>query len=334
MTSLLCVPRPGGQVAIHDRQLAETLTIGPDDVIETTFMPRAKSGNKSGRPKSSPSNQTTRQPSMDATSLIDGTMKMQDWLNEKSVMGLQKDMNSLLDREDFLNLRKRELLHKTWNDQVYEPIRRQICQKLEGQDWSEVNRRRRVLHKHYIEHINRRGHVYLDTMDNGEYYAQALNDDRPAPIPVYTPELRDPLLSQERERLREDQTILRCQTGNKYTLRDIRDIKLPPLPLVPLGRHGTSCQRWLKMPLGDIESTLRQTSRLRMQGRGTHSGLDFKKWAVMPFDARVVDKEMQTQKKRMFEEKPPYGIPPRQIPKAPFDAYNENNSKHELCVNT
>lgn len=33
------------------------------------------------------------------------------------------------------------------------------------------------------------GHVFLDTMDPSEYYAQALNGHRPAPIKVNAPSL-------------------------------------------------------------------------------------------------------------------------------------------------
>ena len=78
---------------------------------------------------------------------------------------------------------------------------------------------------------------------------------------VYTGPLKDPLLAQERERNREDQVILRCSTGNVYSLSDIEQIKLPTMPLVPLGRHGTNSMTWLEMPLGNIESTPRKASR-------------------------------------------------------------------------
>ena len=56
---------------------------------------------------------------------------------------------------------------------------------------------------------------------------------------VQTQKFRDPLLSQGRERSEEERTILRCMTGYNYTDKDIDQVKLPPLPLVPLGRQGT-----------------------------------------------------------------------------------------------
>lgn len=78
---------------------------------------------------------------------------------------------------------------------------------------------------------------------------------------IATKAFRDPLLSQGRERSAEERTILRCLTGNEYTDKDIEQVKLPPLPLVPLGRHGTDSVRWLEMPLHNIESTPRMASR-------------------------------------------------------------------------
>ncbi|CAG2201077.1 purH [Mytilus edulis] len=78
---------------------------------------------------------------------------------------------------------------------------------------------------------------------------------------VQTQKFRDPLLSQGRERSEEERTIMRCMTGYNYTDKDIDQVKLPPLPLVPLGRHGTDSIKWLQMPLHNIESTPRMASR-------------------------------------------------------------------------
>lgn len=69
------------------------------------------------------------------------------------------------------------------------------------------------------------------------------------------------MLSQQRERTKEEQTILRCLTGNTYSMSDINQVKLPPMPLVPLGRQGTDSVKWLEMPLSNIESTPRKASR-------------------------------------------------------------------------
>lgn len=73
--------------------------------------------------------------------------------------------------------------------------------------------------------------------------------------------LRDPTLLQGDARDTEDQTIIRCTSGSKYRGKSLDTIRLPTLPLVPKGRHGTENDTWLAMPLTDIESPVRQTSR-------------------------------------------------------------------------
>lgn len=73
--------------------------------------------------------------------------------------------------------------------------------------------------------------------------------------------MRDPLLSQGKERSKEDRLLFRCITGSTLTEREMDQVNLPPLPLVPLGRHGTENRTWLAMPMGDIESPVRQSSR-------------------------------------------------------------------------
>ncbi|XP_070190061.1 uncharacterized protein [Littorina saxatilis] len=214
MSSLLCVKSLDGKVEMHNKTVAEDLAV-EDDTMPRSFMPMKSAAKRtskkiSKRPMSTPNLQTDNTaPGMDAGYLINNTLKMQDWigkkqatdLQEKSVMenigvlqlysplldtekSLVHDLNEYLEHTDLLELRKRELLHKNWNEKVYEPIRRQILAAMNGQDWTEKDRRRRELHCQYLEHVNRKGHVFLDTMDKGEYYAQALYCHRPAPITV------------------------------------------------------------------------------------------------------------------------------------------------------
>ncbi|XP_048765589.1 protein FAM228B-like isoform X29 [Ostrea edulis] len=327
MASLLCVKQPGGKVKMHSSELIEELMIDSKDHITTMKMSKSDVYRRRQKRPMSTSVIQTRE-GVDSKSLIGQTLRVQDWLNEKTVKGLQfaipqawveqqivnstymkersdmetkearelynpllevegtfvRDMQNVVKSKDVLDLRKREMLHKKWNDRVYEPLRGKIIDVMDGEDWPELDRRKRELHKQYLEFVNQKGHVFLDTMDPSEYYAQALNGHRPAPIKVYfsekkvvfnvpdsrpvtapaqiaTKAFRDPLLSQGRERSAEERTILRCLTGNDYTDKDIEQVKLPPLPLVPLGRHGTDSIRWLEMPLHNIESTPRMASR-------------------------------------------------------------------------
>ncbi|KAK3608393.1 hypothetical protein CHS0354_035390 [Potamilus streckersoni] len=348
MASLLCVKQPGGTVQVHDAEIKDIL------VADSTKEPLQLPKRKSKRPQTSP----LLRGNMDAQSLIGQTMKVQNWLNEKTIRSVQqarmelgtdeeksdletkaarkmysplleteatfvKSVEDFLNTHDVLSLRKKEVLHKKWNERVYEPMRKKVVEVMnDGQEWQELDRRKRELHKQYLEFVNEKNHVFLDTMDPREYYALALNGHRPAPIKVCfsyyisgdnenepqveTRLLRDPLLSQGRDRNEEERTILRCMTGHHYTDKDIEQIKLPPLPLVPLGRHGADSISWLEMPLGNIESTPRKMSRRRMHGIFNDNQLNFEEWSKIQYNHEATDKELKIQKKRSFKEKPPF----------------------------
>ena len=350
MTSLLCVKQPGGKLQIHNNDAIEELMIDSQDHISTTMMNRsAMQRRRSKRPYSTPASSKPGS-GMDSKSLIGQTLKVQDWLNEKTVKNLQersdveskaarklynplletestfvRDMEDYVSHKDVMDLRKKEMLHKKWNDRVHEPLRKKIIEVMDGSDWPELDRRKRELHKQYLEFVNEKGHVFLDTMDPKEYYAQALNGHRPAPIKVQTQKFRDPLLSQGRERSEEERTILRCMTGYNYTDRDIDQVKLPPLPLVPLGRQGTDSIKWLQMPLHNIESTPRMASRRRMQGVFNRCNVDFEEWSQAQYNHGLVDEELHIQKKRMFKETPPFNRPPKVIHSTKKVTYDTNS---------
>lgn len=333
MTSMLCQKQSGGQVHVHDSGYVEGLMVDENDRIRSMMMSRDKTmSRRRVRPNTTPSPSRN----MDSNSLIGQTMKVQHWLNERTVKTLQeksdleaqatrklyspllqtentfvKDVEDYISNKDVMTLRKKEVLHKKWNERVYKPLRKKIIEAMDSNDWPEVDRRKRELHKQYLEFTNQKGHVFLDTMDPEEYYAMALNGHRPAPIKVETRPLHDPLISQGRERAEEERTILRCMTGYRYSDKDIDQVKMPRMPLVPLGRHGTDSVRWLKMPLSNIESTPRLASRKRMFGVFNKSKIDFDVWSRTPYNHNAVDKELQIQKKRQYSEdqKPPFGRP-------------------------
>lgn len=339
MASLLCVKQQGGKLQVHNNDAIEELMIDSQDHITTTMMNRSavQRRRSSKRPYSTPAGAKPGT-GMDSKSLIGQTLKVQDWLNEKTVKSLQeksdveskaarqlynplletestfvKDLEEYVCHKDVMELRKKEMLHKKWNDRVHEPLRKKIIDVMDGEDWPELDRRKRELHKQYLEFVNEKGYVFLDTMDPREYYAQALNGHRPAPIKVQTQKFRDPLLSQGRERSEEERTIMRCMTGYNYTDKDIDQVKLPPLPLVPLGRHGTDSIKWLQMPLHNIESTPRMASRRRMQGVFNQCNVDFEEWSQSQYNHSLVDEELHIQKKRMFKEVPPFNRPPKKV---------------------
>ena len=62
--------------------------------------------------------------------------------------------------------------------------------------------------------------------------------------------------------------------------------------------------------------------RRRMHGTFNQSQLDFEQWSRAQLDRAQVELEMQTQKKRMFKEVPPFKIPPRELPPSYLEPRN------------
>ena len=73
--------------------------------------------------------------------------------------------------------------------------------------------------------------------------------------------LADPLLHLQDKRNEEERVVLACNLGETLSNKEIEYRRLPDLPLIPLGRHGTKCSSWLDMELTDIQSDVRVRSQ-------------------------------------------------------------------------
>ena len=67
-----------------------------------------------------------------------------------------QDVGDYLAHKDLVDLRKREVLHKRWSDQVFEPIRSKILDAMDGTQWDHLDRRKREMHRQFLEHTNKR----------------------------------------------------------------------------------------------------------------------------------------------------------------------------------
>ncbi|XP_070567527.1 protein FAM228B-like [Ptychodera flava] len=319
-----------GSITVHTPDCVESLKIDHDDRIYTTMVRRAnKQRLLSRRPWSTPNpNRSTASVASSRASTasvrsLDNMTKIQNWISEKSIRNIQekadpeskqtkkmymslldeeegfvKDVDDFVKNKEYLDLRKKEMLHKKWSERVYEPLQAQVYKEMK-QEYPEVERRKRNLHDDYVEYCNRRP-VFLDTMSKADYNPLQLQVPRPAPIVAETQTFDDPLIAQEKVRNEEDRITIRCQTGKTLSDRDVERYRLPSLPLVPLGRHGTECSTWLRMQLHDIDSQVRYQSRRRMRSNFNETHFDFDEWGKMSFDSKIVDEEMQCQKKRMY----------------------------------
>lgn len=89
MASLLCVKQPGGKVSVHSSDVVDELMIDSKDHIRTMKMNKSDVYRKRTR---RPMSTSVIQSKVDSKSLIGQTLRVQDWLNEKTVKGLQFDI--------------------------------------------------------------------------------------------------------------------------------------------------------------------------------------------------------------------------------------------------
>ncbi|CAL1532798.1 unnamed protein product [Lymnaea stagnalis] len=338
----LTTKKQSGKLTIHDKDVVDHVILDSQKAKSEFELQKSKQPTKmsdsviSSLPKTPSTISVTKLP-------LNKSANAQNWLDKETIKELQertdqetlsakklysslleteqtfvKKLDDLLTHKELVDLRRKELLYLKWSEQVFEPIRKKIVEAVDGSDWLHLDRRKREMHRQFLEHVNKRGYVFLEDDDREQYYGQALNDHRPAPIKITTEVLKDPLLTLSRKRAEEERTILQCSTGYKYSDKDVETVKLPPLPLIPLGRHGVDSRKWLQMPLTNIESESRMRSRNRMLGINTKSLIDFSAWAQSGFDPKLVEQELQIPRRRTFLEKPPFGKPPVEIPKTSF----------------
>jgi len=184
---------------------------------------------------------------------------------------LQKNMNDYLAHVDEMNEHKRRVLNKKWHEQTYLPLSAKIQEEMNCDKFYNFDRRKRALYDNYLSHRNKKGHVFLDVISTDEYDPMSLNADRPGPLKATVPKLQDPLLHLENKRNTEDRSVLACDLGLRpvttLTDREIERLRLPKLPLVPLGRHGTTCRKWMQMKSLDIQGEERIRSQAKMDGQ-------------------------------------------------------------------
>lgn len=257
-------------------------------------------------------------------STFDNSEKIRNWINEKSIKGIQeradsdlhrtrevyepvletentfvKDINNFLSHQKLTQQRKKEILHKKWNDRVYEPIADQIELIMQGDYYPEVRNVRLKEFQNYLNHRNTLGHVFLETYDAVQYDPmKVVGFDRTYDKnKVKFNRSVDPLLSQQTFRKNEDQTIIRCETGRAESARQYESRLAPKLPMIPQGRHGIGSREWLKFPEGDIDSKIRFESRKRMRGYLLNGEYDYRQWEAPNNRVQSVDWESENSEK-------------------------------------
>uniref|UniRef100_A0A3Q1GA12 Uncharacterized protein n=1 Tax=Acanthochromis polyacanthus TaxID=80966 RepID=A0A3Q1GA12_9TELE len=81
-----------------------------------------------------------------------------------------------LELRDELELRRKELLHKSWTERVWFPLQRKVEQHLSSWGPTEAERRRSSF-RNYLQQRQAEGFVFLETYDVNEYSPFPLKND-------------------------------------------------------------------------------------------------------------------------------------------------------------
>ncbi|KAM6085986.1 protein FAM228B isoform 2-T4 [Theristicus caerulescens] len=148
-----------------------------------------------------------------------------------------REVDRYLRHNDFLNLRKKEILYKKWLEDISEPVLQKIEDKMDSQSSEEISKRREQQLSLYLNYCKKK---------------------------VSIPTLQDPLLKGIQRKFIETGIIKQCETGRPCSTRELNELSKAELPLLPLSRQRMDAVEWLKIPHAYIASEVRQTKRRKV----------------------------------------------------------------------
>ncbi|XP_009883603.1 PREDICTED: protein FAM228B [Charadrius vociferus] len=174
-----------------------------------------------------------------------------------------REVDRYLRHNDFLNLRKKEILYKKWLEDVSEPLLQKIQNKMDSQSSEEIRKRKEEQHSLYLNYCNKKDYVALEAYDPSEYdplFLKMCTDCWKVSIPT----LQDPLLKDIQKKFTETGIIKQCETGRPCSTRELNELSKAELPLLPLSRQRMDAVEWLKIPHAYIASEVHQMKRRKV----------------------------------------------------------------------
>ncbi|XP_013928536.1 PREDICTED: protein FAM228B-like isoform X1 [Thamnophis sirtalis] len=171
-----------------------------------------------------------------------------------------REVDRYLKHNDFLALRRKEVLYKKWFESVSRPLLQKIQDKVDNQSSKEIEERKRKQLSLYLNYCNEKGGAFLESYSPSSYdpfFQRTTPDLWKASIPP----LHDPLLKEIEGRNIEASIMKQCETGKLHSCKDIHELHKTELPPLPLGRHLMNPIEWLKVPLHYMESDVRRKCR-------------------------------------------------------------------------
>ncbi|XP_054534258.1 protein FAM228B isoform X1 [Pan troglodytes] len=169
-----------------------------------------------------------------------------------------KELDKYLQHHAFLNARRKEMLHKRWVDCVADPLQKKIIEKVCSH--KKIKKRRQGELDGFLKHVNKK---------------------------VTIPPFHDPLKKAQYDKDNEKRTLLQCETGKIYSMKEFKEVEKVQLhsrfPQISNSRHFMTPNEWLKLPTRYIESEFCRRRRLKVKVNFNDCSFDLKPLARAPY---------------------------------------------------
>nr|XP_012643545.1 protein FAM228B isoform X2 [Microcebus murinus] len=206
-----------------------------------------------------------------------------EWL-EPQRLSFMEELDKHVQHHEFLNARRKEILHKRWVDHVADPLQKKIIEKVCSH--KNIKKRRQEESDDFLKHVNKKGNAFIEHYDPNEYDPFYMCKKDPNFLKVIIPPFRDPLKKAQYDRDDEKRTLLQCETGKIYTMKEFKEVEKAQLhsrfPRISKSRHFITPNEWLKVPQRYIESEFCKRSRLKVKVNFNSTSFDLKCLARTP----------------------------------------------------
>ncbi|XP_045835955.1 protein FAM228B isoform X3 [Meles meles] len=147
----------------------------------------------------------------------------------------------------------------------------------------------------YRENYVIKGNVFIEHYDPKEYDPFYMSKEDRNFLKVIVPPFHDPLKKAQYDKDDEKRTLLQCETGKIYTMKEFKEIEKAKLhsrfPRISNSRHFMTPNEWLKLPTTYIESEFCKRSRLKVKMNFNDCSFDMKPLTRVPHPVEAQQEE-------------------------------------------
>nr|XP_055233544.1 protein FAM228B isoform X8 [Gorilla gorilla gorilla] len=139
----------------------------------------------------------------------------------------------------------------------------------------------------YKENSVIKGNAFIEHYDPKEYDPFYMSKKDPNFLKVTIPPFHDPLKKAQYDKDNEKRTLLQCETGKIYSIKEFKEVEKVQLhsrfPQISNSRHFMTPNEWLKLPTRYIESEFCKRRRLKVKVNFNDCSFDLKPLARAPY---------------------------------------------------